>query len=483
MDQPLVELTPEERMPVRWWPQAAALLLIALELGWVVPWRQSLAGIGSPQPIWKAWVALGGVMAAAYALAFAAEALRLVRRARLVLLAALLVVSLAVTKIVLHPGSVMNPDTEGIMLFDLGFLATMGFTLWLWQRGVALGSETVRPPLAWRRFQVGLAALILHTFAATYWGLPTVGLGGLTAYLFIGLLAVTLARISYVSLTRSARKSPFDRRWIATTGGVLAAAILLAAALGGLLTGQGRDLLEGLRTLLGYLTIALVFILSLPVLLLSYLLLPLAPLLQQLINRPAPTPLATPVSGSPYPFLIEEPAALRPLPLALQTACLWMALAVIVVVVFLRVRQRMNEQGVLIVEGPQSLLSEGDAARLARQAFQDFLDGIARRLRPQERAAAAQRVRQIYTALLDLSAALNHNRPASATPLEFLTALSAVFPGYNADLEAITHAYMRVRYGEYPESLAEVQALETAWLRLQAYGERARKNGARASSA
>jgi len=472
MEQPLADLTPEERMPLRWWPQAAALLLVVLELGWVVPWHQAVSGLEGAQPPSKVWAVMGIVMLAAYALALAGETLRLLQLARLVLQGALLGISLLAGVTLLQSAPLIDSDATGILRFDLGFLATVGFILWVWQRGVALGSQTVRPPLAWRRFQIGLAALVLHTFAATFWRLPTVGLAGLTLYLFTGLLAVTLARISYVSLTRSARKSPFDRRWVVATVGVLGAAVSLAALGSALLTGQGQSLLDGLRALLGYLTAAVLFVLSLPALLLSYLLLPLAPLLEQWTARPQPTPLATQQFGAPYPFAIEEPQVLGGLPLALQTACMWLALGLVVVLVFLSVRRRIGQQGFLIVEGPESLLSEGDAARLARQAFQDFLDGLARRLRPAGRLAAAQRVRQIYAALLDLSAALDCPRPSFATPWEFLPALSGAFPGCDADLQAITRMYVRVRYGQYPEDPHEIQAVEAAWARLQAFGER-----------
>jgi hypothetical protein len=42
-----------------------------------------------------------------------------------------------------------------------------------------------------------------------------------------------------------------------------------------------------------------------------------------------------------------------------------------------------------------------------------------------------------------------------------------IFPGYEAELERITAAYNKVRYGELPEDLTELQLLETDWQNLQ----------------
>jgi hypothetical protein len=41
-----------------------------------------------------------------------------------------------------------------------------------------------------------------------------------------------------------------------------------------------------------------------------------------------------------------------------------------------------------------------------------------------------------------------------------------IFPEGNDDLALITQAYLRVRYGEYPESVEDVGAVEAAWKRV-----------------
>lgn len=474
MDQPLAELSVMDRLSQQWWRRAAALLLVLLDLVWVVAWHQTIAAINAAPPDWKVWAVLGGVMALAYGLSLTADRLRLLQTARMALLGVLLGVSLLAATAMLTIGPITTIGSEDILNVNVGFLGTVGFTLWAWQRGAALGRETMRPQLAWRRFQFGLAVLILHTFATNLWGMRSLGLPGLTAYLFLGLLAVTVSRITYVSLTRSAQKSPFDRRWIAGAGGTLAAAVLLAEWISALLTGQWQVVLDGVRTILGYLTVLILFLYGLPGVLLVYVLTPVIGKMRELLG-PALEALDIDLAIGESDLVLPEGAENYRFPVGVQTACLWIALAMVVAVVFLLVRYYMKKQAIAIVEGPESLLSEGDAARLARQALQDFFDGVAQRLRPHERSAAAQRIRQIYAALLELSAARDHKRPPGATPLEFLPALEDAFPGGEDDLNAITQAYLRVRYGEYPEDMGEAQALEAAWQRLNARGNSRRK--------
>jgi hypothetical protein len=93
------------------------------------------------------------------------------------------------------------------------------------------------------------------------------------------------------------------------------------------------------------------------------------------------------------------------------------------------------------------------------------------RLRPGERLRAAERIRRIYAELLDLSAKLGSPRPAASTPSEFIIVLQGIFsPLYN-ELNTITHAYLRVRYGELPETRQEVGDVEAAWDKIRVRGE------------
>lgn len=68
-------------------------------------------------------------------------------------------------------------------------------------------------------------------------------------------------------------------------------------------------------------------------------------------------------------------------------------------------------------------------------------------------------------------------RPLSRTPLEFLPAMKELLPTVREELELITHTYTRVRYGDYPESKAEIDHVERAWQRVLEDGKRLKKSG------
>jgi hypothetical protein len=55
--------------------------------------------------------------------------------------------------------------------------------------------------------------------------------------------------------------------------------------------------------------------------------------------------------------------------------------------------------------------------------------------------------------------------------------MGKLFASEMVDLQTITLAYNRVRYGELPEILAEMDAIERAWMNIQEEGQRLKKAG------
>jgi len=81
-------------------------------------------------------------------------------------------------------------------------------------------------------------------------------------------------------------------------------------------------------------------------------------------------------------------------------------------------------------------------------------------------------VRAIYANLLTLMAAADHPRQAGQTPYEFEPTAEEVLPAREAEVNAITNAYVRARYGEQDVSDDELQGLREAWQRVRADGEK-----------
>jgi hypothetical protein len=71
--------------------------------------------------------------------------------------------------------------------------------------------------------------------------------------------------------------------------------------------------------------------------------------------------------------------------------------------------------------------------------------------------------------MCQLAAGRGYPRPAVFTPYEYLSLLYRAFPGAErGDIEHITEAYVRMRYGEMPSTWGELQAIRQAWQRVRA---------------
>jgi hypothetical protein len=117
----------------------------------------------------------------------------------------------------------------------------------------------------------------------------------------------------------------------------------------------------------------------------------------------------------------------------------------------------LGEEDSISIAGSLSDYLRSMQAR-ARQA----LEGVAR-FNPAARLIAAARIRIIYARLLRLSARLGEPRAPAVTPIEYLDSLETIFPASRDELDLITNAYLRVRYGELPETRRQVEEVESAW--------------------
>ena len=97
-------------------------------------------------------------------------------------------------------------------------------------------------------------------------------------------------------------------------------------------------------------------------------------------------------------------------------------------------------------------------------------------LRNGRRWLAAAKIRRIYFQLMMMCEDLGFPRPLSQTPHEFLSTLERTMPTHIDDLKHITDAYVRVRYGEFPEHREEIAAFAAAWRRIRDQGEMLRRS-------
>ncbi|MCB8979568.1 MAG: DUF4129 domain-containing protein [Ardenticatenaceae bacterium] len=80
---------------------------------------------------------------------------------------------------------------------------------------------------------------------------------------------------------------------------------------------------------------------------------------------------------------------------------------------------------------------------------------------------AAVSIIKIYQQMIHLSSDVGYPRANSETPFEYLKTLVKIWPDHKAEVQLITRAYVRVRYGEFPETKQEFEAIKQAWQRVQ----------------
>jgi hypothetical protein len=79
----------------------------------------------------------------------------------------------------------------------------------------------------------------------------------------------------------------------------------------------------------------------------------------------------------------------------------------------------------------------------------------------------AASIRRIYQQMLEAAAAIGYPRGESETPFEFLPTLAEIWPDNTADSQLITQAFVKIRYGELPETEEELAAINAAWDHLR----------------
>jgi hypothetical protein len=79
----------------------------------------------------------------------------------------------------------------------------------------------------------------------------------------------------------------------------------------------------------------------------------------------------------------------------------------------------------------------------------------------------AASIRRIYQDMCNLAGSSGYPRAESETPYEYLRTLKVAWPENPTQTKLITEAYNRVRYGEIPETAAELNEIEAAWKQLE----------------
>jgi hypothetical protein len=362
-------------------------------------------------------------------------------------------------------------------MFSPEFLSTV-LIVYFWRLGLTLSNHWMGPLFVSRNLRVGTLLMLILGFAAASMGF-VIPVAELFVLLFFGLSAMGSARISSVGFLRGGRRIPFSRS-------SLIFLILLAAGLTWLvliLTSVASSpiamILNSLVWVIGISLSWIVVIIFGPIFII------ILEFVQRFLERMKPfaetveTEIA-PVITDIQSIMQEAADETKPFPFADQLSDILeilipvLGISVLLFFGYLALRRTRSSHLWEDMQTEERELSNGsllDYLRsLLRRGARSGLEAISN-LTPISRVLAAAKVRQIYRQLLRESAKLGKSRKDAETPLEFLPELEAVFPGCREALELITRAYLRVRYGEYPETRGEVDEVELAWRRVRRSGE------------
>lgn len=342
----------------------------------------------------------------------------------------------------------------------------------LWWRGLVLGARHVGAIEIEEAYKTGVGMVVVYlAAAAVYAGAQGFAAAGpempptMPAFFFLGLSALALARLAAIwEQSRPDERSQVPgRAWLLLITGVVGLIMLAAGMMAGMATADVFKYLGVvLRPLIPVVEALFVVLFVVAGLVVRVLIAILSRLPRREIPEIGPAPMV-------FDDLIRRLREIEMHPQVVSGARWGMVLAVIAIlvvgmafaVVLRRRRERRpDEDDHESVWSVREILRglAGRLPRLGRRQEDD--DGPA--------APAVGAIRRIYRELLGLGAGLGAPRHAWATPREHEPRLRGVLPGAEGEVEMLTAAYERVRYGTWRPATVEVREAEEALERAKA---------------
>lgn len=346
----------------------------------------------------------------------------------------------------------------------------------MWARGLQMANRVVTLDRIGLRLRVGgllLAPLVIWTSTQlTAWG----GTAFILLFFLAGLTAVALTRAEEISRQEIGASAALTPRWLATI--VLAALliVLVAGVLAIVASGQAGTAVLGLFAPLGQALWAMVLT---AVAAISYLLTPFLTAAQWLgphfagVWQRAALALAAIMRQWRQAWTMDEMGLGEgaALPQAQQTGselslngqALVILLAVAAILAVCLLLRRAYQSKVVAVRPSSYSHGSGwpDAGREGMMQKLFSRSGWWREWR------TAVTIRRIYRAMMQLAAAAGYPKADAETPYEYMDALAALWRQHQAEVQLITRAYVKTRYGEFPETAVELDEIRRAWQRLQ----------------
>jgi hypothetical protein len=354
------------------------------------------------------------------------------------------------------------------------------FVIW---RGASLARKRIDPGRFRSSFRIGI--VLFFAFGISFGFTENTSLSILYLFLFFSLLGMSVARISALGRLRGGHSINFDKSWL--IGIALAILVILSITIIAANLLSGPDLNVEID-LFGWILFVLTLLISPFVWVTLYLI----SVLDQWIHFERIFQSLLDLFGRLQSIFQDFLTVLKGIRGALdfsfiqnffefleanKAIILWIVVLLVVFLVLRSLVRYFLNESAEVEEDKRADIDQEDLLGLLRAAlrkgFRRMTSSLEQvfNLDSARKFLMAARIRRIYARLMDLSAKLGHPRPLSCTPLEFIPSLENLLPDSKRELDVITQAYLRVRYGEFPETSQEVEIVETAWDQVRSHGQ------------
>lgn len=387
----------------------------------------------------------------------------------------------------------LYPDYTFLSLDWLGELAghfttrshpLLGRDLWtffllaiLWWRGISIAGRRVDINDLGLRVRVGALIFMPAVITLAIFRLPWSPAPFVLLFALAAMMSIALTRAEQLEKERSGRNYPMRPRWLLMVFGTSFLVISVAWSLAAVLSGSQ---LPFFLSWLHPLWTAALFSGAIIFTTITYLTIPIVAIFERLaffinteiLNRQPPDPAAAATAPTDNAAEINEtwsrllewlsnPSSQMGFLISRIVLFLFLLLVVLLVLLLLDRYFRSRRPAFADGEGPagthhleDDLEPEGFGHRLLRRL------GLMRQFR-------AASVRRLYRQMCRAAATHGYPRSEAETPFEYLDTLGEAWPEGRPEAALITDAYVRVRYGEVPETREEFKALRDAWHRLE----------------
>jgi len=342
----------------------------------------------------------------------------------------------------------------------------MLFIVLLLRRGFTLASSTSNSWRAIRSFQLGMLVFFFFGFTTT-WDNFLPNLVPFLLYLLFSITSLTSGRLATISNQALQKVSGLKRSWFTWIIALTLALILIGSSVGWLTGVAFVTLTDWLLKIAYGMGVSLLVLLFSPLIALIGLLLPwLDRLLKSITNKPFGLEQLEFIQSLNKPDPVKA-AQVNDLINQIVAIGLIAALIITTIIVIIGARRRALRDR---VKESDDLVSRAAERKLGRAP--GFIPGLLNsRLASARRWLAAARIRRIYQNLMEYCRKLDNPRLPAFTPHEFLPQLFSLFPAHIAQVAMLTDVYQKVRYGEIPESLDELQQIMFSWNEIKREAE------------